>query len=115
MAGEPEDEGEVPAGAAVFPLIPPELGANALLLAVLHATVFLAGSDDKVVHPGAADEAVERMAVYLRRLSDEPLRRLREDIDCLVSYARQQKWPKQMVQFLKNFLADYGIEGEGKE
>ena len=50
MAGD----AEVPEGAAVFPLIPPELGVNPLLLAVLHATVFLAGSDEKIVNPAAA-------------------------------------------------------------
>ena len=51
-------ESEVPEGAAVFPLIPPELAVNPLLLAVLHATVFLAGSDDEVVNGPAAEEAM---------------------------------------------------------
>ena len=34
---------EVPEGAAVFPTIPAELGVHPLLLAVLHAVVFLEG------------------------------------------------------------------------
>ena len=51
--------GEVPEGAAVFPLIPAELGIDPLLLAVLHATVFVAGSDENVVQPEAAAEALE--------------------------------------------------------
>jgi hypothetical protein len=116
MSDEPEeqDEAEIPEGAAVFPLIPPELGVNPLLLAVLHATVFLAGSDDDVVHPAAADEAVEHLATYLARLDGDLLRRVREDMDVLVSYARQQKWPKGTVQALKSFLADYGL-GTGSE
>src|SRR5262249_1739625 len=38
----------VPEGAAVFPPIPEELGVDPLLLAVLHATVFLAGSGETV-------------------------------------------------------------------
>ena len=46
---EEDDDAEVPDGAAVFPLIPPELGVNPLLLAVVHALVFLAGSDEDVV------------------------------------------------------------------
>jgi hypothetical protein len=109
-----EDEGalEVPEGAAVFPEIPAELGAHPLLLAVLHATVFLAGSDDEVVHPAAADEAVAALVGYLRRLEGEDLRRVREDMACLVAYARQQKWPKQLVQSLKSFLSDFGIGEE---
>jgi hypothetical protein len=106
-----DDEREVPEGAAVFPLIPPELHVNPLLLAVLHATVFLAGSDDVVVNPAAADEAVQYMGGYLQRLGGPQLDQLRQDMDCLVAYARQQGWPKQMVQSLKSFLRDYGIEG----
>jgi hypothetical protein len=106
------DEREVPEGAAVFPLIPPELGVDPLLLAVLHATVFLAGSDDKVVDPAAADEAVQSMAGYLQRLTGPRLLQVREDMRCLVGYARQQEWPRPLVQALKSYLADCGI---GKE
>ena len=113
MADEPGRE--VPEGAAVFPLIPPELGVNPLLLAVLHATVFLAGSDENVVDPGAADEAVQYMAGYLQRLSGPPLRQVREDMACLVAYARQQQWPKELVHSLQSFLSDYGIGAEEAE
>jgi hypothetical protein len=105
---------EVPEGAAVFPLIPPELGVHPLLLAVLHATVFLAGSDDDVVNPAAAEEAVHYLGVYLQRLEGEALRRVREDLKCLSIHGRQEKWPKQLLQFLKSFLVDYGIGAEGE-
>ena len=105
---------EVPAGAAVFPLIPAELEVHPLTLAVLHATIFLAGSDDKVVNPAAADEAVEQIAGYLRRLHGQRLEEVREDIECVSRYARQQKWPKQLIRSLESFLADCGIgESEG--
>ena len=40
---------EVPEGAAVLPEIPPELNIHPLLLAVLHAVVFLAGSEEHIV------------------------------------------------------------------
>ena len=102
---------EVPEGAAVFPLIPPELAVNPLLLAVLHATVFLSGSDDEVVDPDAAGEALEYMAGYLQRLEGPLLERVREDLVCLTTFARQEKWPRQVVQFLKTFLADQGVGG----
>jgi hypothetical protein len=108
-----ETEESVPEGAAVFPLIPPELGVNPLLLAVLHATVFLAGSDTAIVHSAAADEAVEGMAEYLRRLRGPALQQVQEDMECLVGYARQQQWSKQVVRALKSFLEDYGISEEG--
>ena len=111
---EPETpaEGGVPEGAAVFPEVPADLGVDPLLLAVLHATVFLAGSDETVVHPDAATEAVEAMAVYLRRMDGERLRRAREDMAALVAFARQQKWPRQMTQALQRFLEDYGVGTE---
>jgi hypothetical protein len=105
-----EDTGsEVPEGAAVFPLIPPELGINPLLLAALHATIFLAGSEDDIVHPEAADEAVQYIAGYFQRLEGPALAKVREDMACLVAYARQERWSKQVVRALKSFLADLGL------
>jgi len=106
---------EVPDGAAVFPEIPAELGVNPLLLAVLQATVFLAGSTEEIVDGEAADEAVQRMAAYLQRLQGDQLARIREDFACLIAFARQAKWPRELVRFLKSFLSDYGIEEEGED
>jgi hypothetical protein len=108
MAGESEGRqgGE---GAAVFPLIPEELGVNPLLLAVLHAVVFVDGSTEGVVDPEAAEEAMQYVATYLHRLSGPPLQRVREDVEALLGFARQEKWPKAQVEFLKGFLADYGV------
>jgi hypothetical protein len=106
------DASEVPEGAAVFPEIPAELGVDPLLLATIHATVFLAGSDQEVVAAAAAEEALQYLATYLRRLEGDRLRRVREDMACLTDYGRQQKWPKQMVLALQSFLDDYGIGAE---
>ena len=55
-AGDCAPHAEVPEAAAVFPLIPEELGFHPLLLAVLHAVVFLDGSDEGVVNDSAANE-----------------------------------------------------------
>lgn len=108
--GVPGDGDGVPDGAAVFPLIPAELGAHPLLLATLHAVVFLSGSDDDVVHPDAAEEALEYVSGYLQRLEGRDRDRVREDLVALGAFGRQEKWPKQLQQFLKTFLADYGVE-----
>ena len=114
MADELSDSAdEVPDGAAVFPEIPAELGVNPLLLAVLHAYVFLDGSDAAVVNPEASSEAMEYLALYLQRLSPSDLRRAREDLDTLVGYAKEQKWPRQYVAFLKSFLTEIGV-GSGE-
>ncbi len=103
---------EVPEGAAVFPLIPEELGIHPLLLVTLHAIVFFDGSDAAVVNDAAADEALQYFATYLQRLAGADLRRTREDIETLLDFARQEKWPTEEVQFLRTFLADYGVGGQ---
>src|SRR5436305_13807985 len=115
MADDAAKPDETPEGAAVFPLIPAELGVHPLLLAVLHTTVFLSGSDEAVVHPGAAHEALEYLAGYLQRLEGPALARVREDLACLVTFAREEQWPRPLVQFLKTFLADFGVEGGGEQ
>jgi hypothetical protein len=110
-----EEPGEfVPKGSAVLPQIPAELGVHPLLLAVLHAVIFLDGSDDDVVDPEAAVEALEYMAAYLQRLSGVELRRVQEDSHALAAFARQEKWPKQHIRFFKEFLSNFGI-GEKEE
>jgi len=108
--GEDEgDDGDVIDGAAVFPEIPPELGVHPLLLGIIHAFVFLDGSDPEIVNPAAGAEAMEYLATYLQRLQGPDLRRAKEDMETMVGYAKEQKWPKQYVLFLKSFLADTGV------
>jgi hypothetical protein len=103
-------ESEVPEGAAVFPLIPAELGIHPLLLAVLHAVVFLEGSSAEVVEGRAAAEQLELMAACLQRLAGADLRRVQEDLATLTSYARHEKWSRGTIQFLKSFLQEFGIQ-----
>jgi hypothetical protein len=57
VAEQPQQESpqETPEGAAVFPLIPEELGVHPLLLAALHAYVFLEGSEPAVLNPNVAE------------------------------------------------------------
>ncbi len=112
MADDAGDE--VPEGAAVLPEIPAELGVHPLLLAAVHATVFLDGSEDDVVDPAAAAEALEYLAGYLQRLRGDDLRRVKEDLQVLAAYAKDQDWPKQQVRFFKEFLSNFGVGEEGK-
>jgi hypothetical protein len=101
--------GEGGEGAAVFPLIPPELPIHPLLLALLHAMVFIDGSTDEVIDPEAADEAMQYIVTYLHRLKGPLVKQVQEDLACLLDYAKQQGWSKQQQTFLKSFLPDYGI------
>jgi len=105
-------EDEVPDDAALMPEIPAELNVHPLLLAVLHATIFLDGSGDEVVDPDAAAEALEYLATYLQRLQGPELRRVKEDLQVLAAYAKDQDWPKPHVRFFKEFLSSFGIGAE---
>jgi hypothetical protein len=105
-------EGEVPEGAALMPTIPAELNVHPLLLAVLHATIFLDGSEEDVLDPDAAAEAMEYIATYLQRLTGPELRRVKEDLQVLAAYAKEHEWPKPQVRFFKEFLSSYGIGTE---
>ena len=103
---------ESPDGAAVFPLIPAELGAHPLLLGLIHAYVFLEGSAEPVLNGAAAGEAMEYLATYLQRLTGPDLRRAKEDLATLASFAKSEKWPKQQVRFLQDFLKENGIPND---
>lgn len=105
-AAQPE---EAPDGAAVFPLIPAELGIHPLLLATLHAYVLLEGSDPAVLNPAVAEEAMNYLVTYLQRLSGDDLRRVKEDMATLAAFAKSEKWPRQQVRFLQDFLKENGI------
>jgi hypothetical protein len=102
-------DGDVPEGAAVFPLIPEALGVNPLLLGVIHAAVFLSGSSEEVVHPAAADEALDRLADYLQRVQGEALNKVREEMNVLTALARQEKWPRDLIQALMSMLDALGV------
>lgn len=110
MADEHDDE--VPEGAAIFPEIPVELGVNPLLLTILQALVFIAGSDDSIIEPEAADEALELMARYLQRLEGADLERTMADMKRLENYARREGWAPELLQFLNTFLSDFGVGPE---
>jgi hypothetical protein len=86
-----------------------ELGVNPLLLAALHAYVFLEGSEPEVLNPAAGEEAMNYLATYLQRLTGDELRRAKEDMTTLAAFAKSEGWPKQQVRFLQDFLKENGI------
>ncbi len=108
MPDEPPVE-ETPDGAAVFPLIPAELGVHPLLLAMLHAYVFLEGSEVAVLNGAVAEEAMQYLVTYVQRLEGADLKRAKEDLDVLARFAKDEKWPKQQVRFLQEFLTENGV------
>jgi hypothetical protein len=106
---EEDQEHEVPEGSAVLPEIPDDLDVHPLLLAAIHAVVFIAGSDEALVHPGAGGEALEHVGAYLRRLSGKELERVKSDLAALAEFAKQQEWGQEEVDLFTNFLDDFGF------
>jgi hypothetical protein len=104
-----EGEGEGAEGAAVFPLIPAELGINPILLALVHSMVFVDGSTDEVIDPEGAEEAMHYIVTYLQRLEEPALSQVHADLDRLIAYAKKEGWPKEQTVYLKSFLSDYGL------
>ncbi len=49
------------------------------------------------------------LATYLQRLKGDDLRRVKEDMATLAAFAKSEKWPKQQVRFLQDFLKENGI------
>ena len=114
MADQPEEAcPDMPEGAALFPLIPNELGIHPLLLATLHAIVFFDGSTVENVSDDAANASLTYLGTYLQRLQGADLKRIREDMECLIAFARQEGWEQEELQFLQGFLKEFGI-GEAR-
>ena len=108
-----ENSIEVPEGTAIFPEIPDQVGANPLLLSLLHFVVFIAGSDEAVCNQEAGAAILDQVATYLQRLSTKEVARLKEDLAVLAAFARDQKWEAGTVEVLDTFLDDMGV-GEGE-
>jgi hypothetical protein len=103
---------EVPEGAAVMPLIPVELGIHPLLLATVHAVVFFDSSEPAVINEPAANEALSYLATYLQRLKGDDLRRVKEDLDTLIGFGREEEWPADVLTYLGSFLEDFGVKAK---
>lgn len=109
--GDNADEAcpNMPDGVALFPLIPEELGIHPLLLATLHAIVFFDGSTVENVSDDAANASLTYLGTYLQRLRGADLKRVREDMDCLIAFAKQEGWAQEELQFLRGFLPEFGV------
>ena len=108
-----ENSIEVPEGTAIFPEIPDQVGANPLLLSLLHFVVFIAGSDKNICNQQAGAAILDQVATYLQRLNAKEVARLKEDLAVLAAFAREEKWGGGTVEVLDTFLDDMGV-GDGE-
>lgn len=93
-----------------LPELPEELELDPLLAGLLHVTCFLEFSDEQSVNPDDAVEAMESMAFYLQRLKPAQKKQINEQLKRVVAYAKKQKWEKDVVKSLKNFLTNAFVE-----
>ncbi len=96
----------------VMPVVPPELGLDPLLVAVLHCAAFLDFAEEALVEPDAAGDTLEHVGLYMQRLPAEQLARIESDLDRLAAHAQAAGWPEPMIEFVGDFLYSCGIGEE---
>lgn len=112
------DEGPgqwVPKTAFVMPLLPAELNVDPLLAGLLHCVAFLELSEDEAVDPDWAVEAMEHVAAYLQRLPPAQLKLVEDQLTRIGKYARKQGAPDEFLDFVDDFLENYGAGEDDAE
>jgi hypothetical protein len=95
-----------------MPALPESLGVDPLLAALLHVTAFLDFADDDVVEPDAANEALEQVETYIRRLPAARVEEIQAQLDKIEEHAEQAGWPEDMIDFARDFLYNCGLGDE---
>ena len=104
-------------GPALLPVIPEKLRIHPLTAALLTTAAFLDLADDDTLPPAVAQPVLERVGLYVQRLSDEAVDRLASDLERLAKYARQAGWPEPAREFVEQFLSycGFAIEDDGED
>jgi hypothetical protein len=101
--------------AFVLPLLPPKLNVDPMFASLLHCAAFLEFSGDEVVDPDSAIEAMEQVSTYLGSLEPDEVETLSTQMERIVRHAKQEKWPEDLVDFLTDFLENFGVVGDEDE
>jgi hypothetical protein len=115
MSAEREDEHdatEAELESAMLPAVPEELGVDPLLLALLRCGSFLDLSGEEVVNAEIAGEVLEHVGMYVQRLSDARLDEIEAQLESLQSYAVEQGWSSDLIEFIRDFLYNCGLGEE---
>lgn len=94
------DEAEVPEGVALLPEVPDSLGLHPFSLAILDTVVFLTGTDEELMHQGAADEMFGRLVEHLQKLSETDKNRFHADLKKLGEHGRAEGWDADAIGFI---------------
>lgn len=109
-----EDHDEwVEKNAYVMPALPTSLHVDGVLAALIHVASFLELSGDDVVDPDFAVEAMEHVGLYLGRLTAQQIAAIREQLDRIAAYAQAEDWDQEVVEFLTDFIENFGLIENG--
>ncbi len=101
---------------ALLPVIPDKVRIHPLTAALLTTAAFLDLSADEQIPPAVAQPVLERVGLYVQRLSDEAADRLATDLERLAKYAAQAGWPTEAREFVEQFMSYCGFApAEGEE
>jgi hypothetical protein len=93
----------------VMPEIPESLGSDPLLLSLLYMSLFIEVSGENTINLDSAVEALENMSCYLKRLPQERLAAIQQQLDIIASYGEKNLWAPESTEFVRRFLTDAGV------
>ncbi len=87
-----------------LPVVPEPVGADPLLLALIHCAAFLDFAEEDVVDPYVATDVLDHVALYVRRLPPDRIADLEQQLARLEAHASRDGWPAELVEFVSEFL-----------
>jgi hypothetical protein len=109
---EREDGSEPGLENPVMPTVPPALGIDPVLLALIHCAAFLDLASEDLVDPDSAGDVLEHLEVYVKRLEPARLSEIQGQLGKLEVWAEQSGWPEELVDFVADFLYSCGVGDE---
>ena len=101
----------VPVDVYHMPVLPPELGVDPILSALLHMACFMELSDERTVEFNESMVTLQVMGLYFQRLKPKQVKEITAQLKRVADYGKKQKWKKEALTFIRSLLKNAGIEG----
>ena len=82
---------------------------NPIVLALLHCAMFLDLSEGPALDSNAARPVLERIGLYVQRLSDDEVEELAESLSSLAERGERDGWPPAAIEFVRSFVENCGF------
>ena len=113
---ESKRDGEQNAGLeCMLPVVPEEIAADPLLLALLQCAAFLDFGDEQTVDQDAATEVLDHVAYYVRQLPKERIAQLQTQLERLEEHGTSEGWPRELAEFVGDFLDSCTADDEDED